>query len=119
MRVVPHPAWVAQIRFEDGSTVFTDGTKDLFKYYLDLRTYAPSRAAADVTAIYVTDYYTLQFVDATRAFYVTGSDVFGPMGNELVAFVSASSAEEFSRDHHGKNLLPFDAVSPEVLRSLE
>ena len=36
MFVYKYPDWVSEIIFKDGKTVFFDGPKDMFKYYLNL-----------------------------------------------------------------------------------
>jgi len=119
MFVAKYPDWVAQIRFKDRKTVFFDGAKDFFKYYFRMEHYHPGRSPADVAAIYVTDYYAIRFIDAVRSFFVVGSDIFGPMGRELIGFSSAETAAEFMQDHHGKKILRFEAVSPQLLRTLD
>ena len=50
---------------------------------------------------------------------VVGSSVYGPMGRELIAFAAEDQAREFLRDHRGKKILRFDAVTPELVRSLD
>ena len=118
MFVAKYPDWVAQVRFADGKTAFFDGVKDLCKFFFDIGHYQPGRSAAAVGAVYVTDYYTLAPIAAETAFFVVGSNVYGPMGRELIAFAAEEQAREFSRDHRGKKILRFDAVTPELLRSL-
>ena len=54
-------------RFQDGSTVFFDGAKDMFKYYFDLKKYNPSKKQTDIEALQVTDYY-----DLTRDQWIRG-----------------------------------------------
>jgi len=119
MFVAKYPDWVAQVRFLDQKTVFFDGAKDFFKYYFRLESDHPARSPSHVAAIYVTDYYTVRFVDAAAAFFVVGSDVFGPMGHELIAFANAADAGEFMRDHRGQQVLRFEAITPELLRTLD
>jgi len=50
---------------------------------------------------------------------VIGSDVYGPMGHELIPFVTGEAAESFSKDHHGKEVLSFDDITPELIESLQ
>lgn len=119
MFVAKYPDWTAQIRFKGQKTVFFDGAKDLFKYYFSIQKYHPQKSVADIGAFYVTDYYDISFIDAATAFFVVGSDVYGPMGRELIPLSGASDAEAFLKDHHGKKILGFDAVTPALLRSLE
>ena len=119
MFVAKYPDWVAQVRFRDQETVFFDGAKDFFKYYFGMTKYHPARSTDDVAAFYVTDYYTMQPIDAAGAFYVVGSDIYGPMGRELIPFASTTDAETFMRDHRGRQMLPFAAVTLELVNSLD
>ena len=119
MFVAKYPDWTAQVRFKDQKTVFFDGAKDFFKYYFKIKSYLPGRSPADIGTVYVTDYYTLEPIAAAAAFFVVGSDVYGPMGRELIGFSSAETAAEFMRDHCGRRVLRFETVSPELLRSLD
>jgi len=119
MFVAKYPDFVAQVIYTDGAYAVFDGAKDLFKYLLNLRAYAPSRQPSDISAIYVTDYYSLTPTDGKRAWYVLGSDVYGPMGRELIPFGSETEAKEFMTDHKGKRLLRFAEVTVDVLKGLD
>ncbi len=119
MFVHKYPDFLAQIVFKDGSVAFFDGCKDMFKYYTNLKKYRPKGSLADIDSIFVTDYYSLSTVDGTKASYVLGSDVYGPMGKELIPFMKEPEAKEFMKDHKGKDLLRFQQISASVLKSLE
>jgi nitrous oxide reductase accessory protein NosL len=119
MFVYKYPDWVGQIAFKDGSAVFFDGAKDLFKYYFNLKKYSPARTTGDIAAIWVTEYYELVPLDAKTAFFVVGSDVFGPMGRELIPFRTLDAAREFKKDHGGTDILTFGQVSLSVLTKLD
>ncbi len=115
MFVYKYPDWVGQIVFSDGSIFFFDGAKDLFKYYFNLEKYNPSMKISDIAAIWVTDYYDVAFLPAKSAFFVVGSDVYGPMGRELIPFKTMEAAVEFKNDHHGTSVLTFEQVTPAVI----
>jgi nitrous oxide reductase accessory protein NosL len=119
MFVAKYPDWVAYVELADGTRLVFDGAKDLFKFVLEPGKYLPSRTRADVKAATVTDYYGLAPLDARAAHFVLGSDVFGPMGRELVPFGKRADAEEFLKDHHGTRILAFDEVTPDLVRSLD
>ena len=110
MLVAPFPNWWAAVVFKDGSRAFFDGPRDMFKYLLDLKKYNPSEQTADIAAVYVTDYYSVSRIDGRKAWYVTGSDVNGPMGEELVPFEKESDARGFLKDHKGKSILAFESI---------
>ena len=119
MFVAKYPDWVAAIAFADGSTVFFDGVKDMLKYYFNMAKYAPGKTTADIQTIHVTDYYRLEPVDGRRVFYVAGSDVYGPMGKELIPFEKEAEAQEFMKDHKGKAVLPFGQIDLSLVMGLD
>jgi len=111
MYVEKYKNWIATIVLEDGSQVFFDGPKDMFKYLLNLEKY--KKKPEDIAQVYVTDYYAIRFIDARDSFFVSGSDVMGPMGPELVPTGKESDAKTFLEDHAGKEILMFGDVSLE------
>ena len=119
MFVAKYPDSAAQIIFKDGSYAAFDGVKDLFKYYFNLTKYNPSKKPLDIDSIYVTDYYDLKWIDGHKAFYVEGSDVYGPMGRELIPFEKEAGAEQFMTDHIGKSRLKFDEISYDLIKCLD
>lgn len=119
MFVAKYPDFAAQVQFRDGATFHFDGAKDMFKYLLELSRYAPGRKPVDIVAVFVTNYYDMTLVDGRTAYYVLGSDVYGPMGRELIPFASASEARDFLKDHKGKSVVRFRDVTPALLKPLD
>jgi nitrous oxide reductase accessory protein NosL len=73
MFVAKYPNWVATVVFADGSQVFFDGPKDMFRYILNLEDF--NAEDREISEVFVTDYYRTAFIDAKSAFFVSGSDV--------------------------------------------
>ena len=119
MLVSKYPNWTATIVWKDGKAHHFDGAKDMFKFLNALPKYAPGRRATDIQAIAVKDYYNLAQHDARKAWFVIGSDVMGPMGHELVPLATQEDATDFLQDHHGKRILTFQQVTPEVVAQLD
>ena len=119
MFVYKYPDWVAQIIFTDGSVLFFDGAKDLFKYYFNLKKYNPAITPKNITAIFVTEYYDMKLINGKEAFFVIGSDVYGPMGHELIPFASKADAEGFKKDHKGNRILKFEKIKPGIIKKLD
>jgi nitrous oxide reductase accessory protein NosL len=119
MFVSKYPDWIATVTFKDSSVLFFDGVKDFFTYYHNMQKYTPARNQASISFISVNDYYTLKPVDARQAHFVLGSDVYGPMGKELVPFGKVNDAQAFIKDHKGKMVLHFSDVTPKILKSME
>lgn len=118
MFVSKYPNWVSQIHYDDlKQTKFFDGVKDMMVFYFSPERYdgLPREAIKD---IFVKDYYSLNWLSAKEAFYVVGSDIYGPMGHELIPFASKEAAESFLKDHHGKEILTFSEITPGLIDSL-
>jgi nitrous oxide reductase accessory protein NosL len=119
MFVAKYPDWLAAVRLRDGSHVYFDGAKDMFKYLHDPKKYGPARKPEEFQAIAVMDYYELTWIDARKAWYVLGSDVYGPMGRELIPLAKEADAREFMKDHKGTKIIRFGDVTPEVIKTLD
>ena len=119
MFTAKYPDWSSQIIFKDGSYATFDGTKDMMKYLFDMKKYNPSRDASSIDSIFVKDYYSLEVIDARKAFFVEGSTVNGPMGRELVPFKSRSDALGFMNDHRGKRMLTFPELDRDLIKGLD
>ncbi len=117
MFVAKYQDWVTQLRHADGSLKCFDGVKDMLVYYFVPERYG-SYSREDITEIWVKDYYTLQWLDGRTAFYVVGSDVFGPMGKEFIAFSTREAAENFKADHHGHQIVTLHAITSEMVQEM-
>ncbi|SDZ82169.1 Nitrous oxide reductase accessory protein NosL [Desulfuromusa kysingii] len=115
MFVAPYPDWIATIVLKDGQQIFFDGCKDLFRYYLELPEGEGEGTKGEITAIYVTEYYRAQFMLVDEVFFVAGSDVYGPMGKELIPVAGKELAETFMRDHSGSQILTFEQITLDLL----
>ncbi len=118
MFVAKYPNWLARIHYPDPEQMkYFDGVKDMMVFHFNPELYGgpPQETAKD---LFVKDYYALNWLSAREAFYVIGSDVYGPMGHELIPFASRKAAESFKKDHHGKEILTFEEITPELIESL-
>lgn len=119
MFAAKYPDWMGEIIYDDNMTVFLDGAKDLFKYYFDIQKYHPGKNQDRIKAIYITEYYDLVLINAYAAYYVVGSDVYGPMGKELIPLTNKRDAEEFMKDHRGKQIVMFKDVTSALITTLD
>jgi len=110
MYLYKYPTWISRIVYKDKAFSF-DGIKDMMKYYFEHQD--------GIKDILVQDYYTQETLDAKKAFFVLGSDVYGPMGNEIIALKDAQSAKHFLLDHRGVEILLFDALTIEKVYKLD
>jgi len=101
MFVAPYPSWLATVQLDDQTMLYFDGPQDMFNYLEDRETYHPGQTPPAINAVYVTDYYTRQTFPAGDVFFISGSDVLGPMGHERVPVAGDSSLKTFLQDHGG------------------
>ncbi len=109
MFVAKYDQWLAQIVVADQEPLVFDGVKDMMVYYFNSADYGGSADLASAE-IWVRNYYTLDYIDGRTAYYVIGSDVLGPMGDELIPFAGSAEAENFKNDHGGTTILRFDEI---------
>lgn len=117
MFVAKYPRWAAEITYKQNDAekiVYFDGVKDMMKFYFKPEKWGNYRGIS-MTSIRVSDYYSQKAIDAKKAFYVTGSDILGPMGNELIPFESETNAKTFLKDHKGKKVYRFEQISAKLL----
>ena len=117
MFVAKYPDWITQIHHKDGTIKNFDGVKDMMAYYLDPGQFGGSPRET-MQEIWVKDYYTLAWLDGRQAFYVYGSEIYGPMGHELIPFSSKDAAAAFLQDHHGKQILSFEEITKSLVESM-
>ncbi|PLX69931.1 MAG: nitrous oxide reductase [Denitrovibrio sp.] len=121
MFVYKYPKWAAEITYsQTGATksVKFDGVKDMFKFYFTPEKWGEYKDIK-ITSIRVTDYYSNKAIEAIKAFYVLGSDVYGPMGKELIPFENMKYAETFMSDHNGQKILKFSDITKELTYKLD
>ena len=112
MFVYKYPKWITQIVYKDNNRLSFDGVKDMMKFYFNRTKYGKFETFTkeNISKILVIDYYTQKTIDAKKAYFVIGSDIRGPMGDELIPFRSRDDAETFIKDHNGKRILTFDKI---------
>ena len=117
-KVYKDPKWVAKIELQNGKKVFFSSPKSMFEFYFSPGKWfdVGVKSEKDFKDILVTDFETLKPVKAKGAFYIYGTNVTGPAGDDLIAFDSYAAAEKFSKKHNGKRILGFRDISDALIR---
>ena len=111
MFLYKYPRWVSMIEYNNGKKLYFDGLKDLFKYYF--------QHPKGIKEMYGQEYYTQKTIPLKEAYFVIGSDVYGPMGNEFIALKDKKSARNFLLDHRGKKIVRFKEITKEMVYKLD
>lgn len=119
-----YPRWAAQIFYRHGDHEHRysfDGVKDMMKFYFNPMKWGDYKTSlrANISKILVTDYYSQKAIDGTKAFYVIRSDIYGPMGHELIPFINEDDAKNFMSDHKGKMIIKFEDIIEEEVYKLD
>ncbi|MCP4290315.1 MAG: NosL family protein [bacterium] len=114
-----YPDWTAEIISTEGTHYYFDGVKDMMKFYFEPKRYHVELKKDQMANINVSDYYSLEAMNASEAWYVLGSNVYGPMGNELIPFRSKAEAETFSQDHSGNSIVIFSEITKDLVHGLD
>jgi nitrous oxide reductase accessory protein NosL len=112
IKVYKNPAWIARAKTKQ-KTVYFSSPKSMFEYYFQPIKWTSLGAitSSDIVSVTVTDFNTLEAIDAKKAFYVYGSNQTSPGGDDLPAFATKKSAEAFAKKYNGKRVLSFDEIS--------
>ena len=120
MKVSKEPRWVSKIELQNGKKVFFVSPKSMFEFYFRPGNWFDIgvKSEKDFKDILVTDFSTMKVVKAKGAFYVYGSDIISPAGDDLIAFDSYKDAEDFSKKYNGKRVMGFREISDALIRLL-
>ena len=123
MYVSKYPKWTTQLIYahKDHKHKFSfAGTKDMMKFYLNPKKWGDFPVSKkQLEKVKVTDYNLQKPIDGKEAFYVVGSNVFGPMGNEYIPFKSIEEAQAFKNKHNGTKIVKFDEILEKELYEID
>jgi nitrous oxide reductase accessory protein NosL len=124
MFVYKYPKWISQIFYKTAQKEFHysfDGVKDMMKFYFAPNEWGKYSLATkeNIIKILVRDYYSQKIIDAKKAFYVVNSDIYGPMGRELIPFKNQNEAKTFKKDHKATSVIAFDDISLKLILLLD
>ena len=120
LKVYKDPSWVAKIRTRQDKEAYFSSPKSMFEYYFNPIKWASlgAIASSDIEEIWVTDFNTLEAVDAKTSYYVYGSNVTSPGGDDLVAFKTKADAKAFAAKHNGRRVLSFFEMKNSLIQLL-
>ncbi|MCU0240327.1 MAG: nitrous oxide reductase accessory protein NosL [Pyrinomonadaceae bacterium] len=78
----------------------------------------PKGHSKNYQLIQLVDYYETRRIKAEGAFFVIGSKILGPMGNDFVPFKDSTSAVEFKNDHQGKQIVRFADIEAKLIEEV-
>jgi len=107
-----YPEHKCQILAKDGKTLHFCSTKCMVNFNADPAKYLKEPAGTKMA--WVTLYSDGMYESAFGAYYVVGSQINGPMGQEAIPFKLKKNAEEFVETNGGK-IVSFSQLTPELI----
>jgi len=108
-----YPEFNCQIIFKDGSYTAFDSTVGLLVYLL-----FPDKTGIKqkpISGIYFKDYLKEGWLEAGETFFVTGSEIMGPMGVEFLPADSQQAAEALKKEEKGKDIIHFEMLTRQYM----
>jgi nitrous oxide reductase accessory protein NosL len=120
LKLYKYPAWVSKISLRNGKEVYFSSPKGMFEFYFHPGKWAEFniRSERDFKELVVTDYFTSKPINAEDAFFVYGSSVTSPAGDDLVPFSNETQAKQFMSKNNGKRIMKFDKISYGLIKWL-
>ncbi len=121
MFVYKNSKWAAVLEIVQNNKItklYFDGVKDLVKFYFKPGKWGNYKNIK-IKGVILTDYYNQTAIDGLLAVYVSGSDVLGPMGKEIIPFSNKENAMTFIKDHGGKLINSFGEISSKIIKMLD
>ena len=122
LKLYKYPRWVAKIELRSGKKLYFSSPKSMFELYFEpykWRDELHLHEEADFKKLIVTDYNTLEPINAKGAFFVFGSRAISPAGDDLPAFKTYEEAEKFVKKYGGSRILSFDKISRALIELLD
>lgn len=120
LKVYKYPKWIAEITTISSKKALFSSPKSMFEFYFNPLKYKEygAKNKDDIIKILVTDYKTLDIINARSAYFVYGSNKISPSGDDLVAFKNEADAKYFANNNNGKRVMRFSKVSNGLIKLL-
>jgi len=107
-----NPRWMSELELTNGKKLHFASVKCMMLFYYKNTKWhdlgydkMPTKDNDFVKELRVQDYKSLKVVDAKEAYYVYGSHLMSPKGDDLVPFKYEKDAENFSKQNGGHKVL--------------
>ncbi len=121
LEIGKYPKFSAELTLKNGSNIRFVSVKAMMNFYFHPEKY-PEYAVTDrreISHMTVKDYLDGTPVDARKAWYVFGSRVVGPHGDDLIPFKSRASAELFVKKFGGTRIMDADKITFGLIHYLD
>jgi nitrous oxide reductase accessory protein NosL len=113
MEVDKYPKFEADIVLKNGKKIRFCCPKSMFHFYFKPYHYPDYgvEKSEEIEKLIVRDYLDGKEIDGKKAWYVFGSRLTGPHGDDLIPLSSKTKAELFVQRYGGSRIMDFDTVA--------
>ncbi len=116
-----YPKFSAEATLKNGKTIKFCCVKSLFNFYFHPEKYPTFgvKNTKEIASIKVQDYLSGKIIDAKDAFYVFGSRLMGPHGDDLIPLSSKTHIDLFQQKYGGTKVIRFGRISYGLIHYLD
>ena len=116
-----YPKFSTEMILKNGSPIRFCSVKAMMNFYFHPEKYPEYGVEnrSEIDKMYVKDYLDGTKVDARKAWYVFGSRIIGPHGDDLIPFKSRTNAELFVKKYGGTRIMNADAITYGLIHYLD
>jgi len=110
LEIEKYPKFMAEMKLKNGKTLRFVSVKALMNFYYHPEKfpgYGVGPEGKEIAGIYVRDYLDGTKVPAEKAWYVFGSRLAGPHGDDLIPLSSRTRAELFAKRYGGTKIMSY------------
>jgi nitrous oxide reductase accessory protein NosL len=107
-----YPKFRCSAELKNGKKLNFVSVKSMMNFYYQPRKYPlyGVKSSDEISRMFVTDYLDGEQVDASRAWYVFGSRVIGPHGDDLIPLSSETKAKLFTDKYGGTKIMNYETL---------
>ena len=116
-----YPKFSTEMVLKNGKRLRFASVKAMMNYYFHPEKYLGfgAHSKADVKKMYVKDYLTGEKIDAKDAWYVFGSHIIGPHGDDLIPLSNEISAKLFTKKYGGSRIMRIERFTFGLIHYLD
>ena len=114
------PKWLCEATLKNGKKIQFASVKSMMQVFYHQDYFKRHKFIdSDIKEMFVQDYLNGRKVNAKKAFYLFGSRIIGPHGDDLIPFETLQNAELFKLKNGGTRIMPYTKISKGLIRYLD
>ncbi|WP_456390562.1 nitrous oxide reductase accessory protein NosL [Hydrogenimonas sp.] len=121
IKIGKYPKFETEMVLKDGRHIKFCCVKAMMNFYFHPEKFPEYgvKSRKEVEKMYVKDFLSGEKIDAKKAWYVFGSRMVGPHGDDLIPLSSKARAELFVKRYGGSRIIPIEKFTYGLIRYLD